>query len=155
MVAVVGAGGSGEMSNNRKSINYVKHKQKMSRGKYLARNVEKKKKREQYLFAVLVLWLPIILCSQFLADGGQSHITGAVIPAAILHNKHRGEREHSCSARTHTHTLVAARGRHFEAIRVPDVWGGQGGKKGSLTAPQMETQSSRVLRKLLGSKRCQ
>lgn len=96
------------MRNNRKSINYAKHKQKMSRGKYLAGNVEEKnkreKKRERYLFAVLVLWLPITLCSQFLADGGQSHITGAVIPAAILHNKHRGEREHSCSARTHTHT---------------------------------------------------
>lgn len=60
----------------------------MSRGKYLALNAERKRK-EQYLFAVLVLWLPITLCSQFLTDGGQSQITRAVIPAALLHMQAR------------------------------------------------------------------
>lgn len=41
--------------------------------------------REYYLFAVLVFWLPISLCARFLTDGGQSQITRAVIPAALLH----------------------------------------------------------------------
>lgn len=48
-----------------------------------ALNAEREK--ESYLFAVLVLWLPIALCSWFLTDGGQSQITRAVIPAALLH----------------------------------------------------------------------
>lgn len=51
--------------------------------KYVELNA--KREKEQYLFAVLVLWLPITLCSQLLTDGGQSQITRAVIPAAILH----------------------------------------------------------------------
>lgn len=63
----------------------------------------------QYLFAVLLLRLPISLCSQLLADGGQSQITGAVVPAALLHTQptrrhKRRERKHSCSAHAHTHT---------------------------------------------------
>lgn len=43
-----------------------------------------------------MLWLPVILCSQFLTDGGQSQITRAVIPAALLHTQARDkQKEHT------------------------------------------------------------
>lgn len=77
----------------------------MSRGKYLAISVERK--REPYFFAVLVLWLPILLCSQFLTDGGQSHITRAVIPAALLHmqTRHKQGREHTAVQHIQTEAI--------------------------------------------------
>lgn len=59
------------------------------------RKLSIERRKELYLFTLLVLWLPITLCSWFLADGGQGQITRAVIPAALLHiiGKTQTERE--------------------------------------------------------------
>lgn len=146
------------VAKNRKSNIYLRPK---TREKYLVRGGIKKRSEGgegggggsgggQYLFAVLLLRLPISLCSRLLADGGQSQITGAVVPAALLHTQStrthkRRERENTAVQHSHTHSGL-----------VGCFFGGGGGMGGrTLTAPQTETQSSRVLRKLLGSNGCQ
>lgn len=102
---------------------------------------------KNYLFAVLVLWFPITFCSQFLTDVGQRQITRTVVPAALLHiHDTQAERGHSCSQHTHRALLGA---------RLKPRALGVGVRVRPLTAPQMDTQSSRVLRKLLGSNGCQ
>lgn len=102
------------------------------------------------MFALL-LWFPITLCSQFLTDGGQRQITRTVIPAARLHiHQARAEREgREGTAVQNTPTLLS-----WGKIKAPRTLG-VSVRVRPLTAPQRDTQSSGVLRKLLGSNGCQ
>lgn len=132
----------------KKKDNNLTHKQKMSRGKYLATTAEREKKEllvcrlgvvafRHSLFPVSYRWRAESDYKGCHPSGPPAHAGGT-----------QTERENT-----------AVQFRPFAALEVieaPDIGGrGVSAGGGSLTAPQMETQSSRVLRKLLGSNGCQ
>lgn len=141
----------------RKKDNYLTHKQKMSRGKYLATTSERERTE------LLVCRLGVVASHHSLfpvsyrwraeSDYKGCHPSG---PPATCRRDTNRKREHSCSVYTSGGRSLAVRVQYSEVIKAPDIGGrGKSAGGGSLTAPQMETQSSRVLRKLLGSNGCQ